>query len=362
MNPYPNLPWLTQQRAEVRALPGRGIHAVLLYGPRGIGKKSLALDAAVDLLCERPRADGQACGACTGCVLAGADNHPDLRVVVPAALAAWRVVGSSEESEAEPEESGTDEPADKRESRDIRIDQVRDLADFFGIATHRGGRRLIVLAPADALNGDAANAALKTLEEPPPETFFILTSDAIDDVLPTVRSRCMLYRVSAPASDACTPWLKAQGLEAPADRLAAAGGAPLDALAEASDEAAELVLPSLMRWLEQAGRPGLGAIGGLKISKAFAAEVAIRAFQRWGWDLLAHRSGAAVRYHPSGLGAIGALAVRVLSDRALLDWQQHLARLRREAGHPALNAKALIEEALIGYVRLFSKQSPPSAR
>lgn len=358
MNPYPQLPWFVQQRVDLRALPGRGIHAVLLYGARGIGKKSLALDVAADLLCESPRADGGACGACAGCALSAADNHPDLRVVVPDALAQWRAIGTGEDAEPGPDDANGEETEDRRVSRDIRIEQVRELADFFGIATHRGGVRVVVLAPADALNGPAANAALKSLEEPPPGTFFILSSDAIDDVLPTVRSRCMLYRVQAPPAAACTPWLQAQGLDAPADRLAAAGGSPLDALSEAHDEAAEAVLPPLLRWLHEGGRSGLGAIGGLKIPKAFAAEAAIRVFQRWGWDLLAHRSGAAVRYHPSRHSAVDSLAMRVSSDRALLDWQQHLARLRRESAHPALNAKALIEDALIGYTRLFVTQAP----
>jgi DNA polymerase-3 subunit delta' len=354
MNPYPQLPWFTEQRAELRALPGRGIHAVLLHGARGIGKKSLALDAARDVLCESPLADGSACGTCSGCALTAADNHPDLRVVVPDALSSWRLAGSAEEGEAEAEEPGGDEPEAKRESREIRIDQIRELADFFGIATHRAGRRVVVLAPADALNAAAANAALKTLEEPPPGTFFLLCSDAIDEVLPTVRSRCMLYRVPAPAAAPCASWLVAQGIEAPADRLAAAGGAPLDALAEAREEAAEAVLPPLLRWLQEGGRPGLGAIGGLRIPKTFAAESAIRVFQRWGWDLLAHRSGAAVRYHPSLKKAVESLGARVSSERALLDWQQQLARLRRESAHPALNAKALIEDALIGYSSLFA--------
>lgn len=68
MNPYPELPWLTAQRAELRALPVRGVHAALLFGARGIGKKSLALDVARDLLCEAPQGQrqGKACGQCAG--------------------------------------------------------------------------------------------------------------------------------------------------------------------------------------------------------------------------------------------------------------------------------------------------------
>ncbi len=353
MNPYPELPWMTQQRAQLRALPERGVHAVLLYGARGIGKKSLALDVARDLLCESPQA-GAACGTCSGCELFTADNHPDLRVVVPDALAQWRTQGAAEENESAADESTSEESEDKRESREIRIEQVRELGDFFGVATHRGGLRVVVLAPADALNSAAANAALKTLEEPPPGTFFILCTDALDEVLPTVRSRCMLYRVHTPEGSVAAQWLAGQGLETPSERLAAAGGAPLDALLEAKDEAAEAVLPVLLRWLQEGGQAGLGAVGALKFPKAFAAVAAIRLFQRWGWDLLAHRSGAPLRYHPSLSERISQLVMRIPSERELLDWQQYLAQLRRECAHPALNAKSLIEQALLSYQRLFA--------
>lgn len=354
MNPYPTLPWLSTQRAALRALPPRGVHAVLLYGARGIGKKSLALDVARDLLCESPQ-DGMACGACAGCELYRADNHPDVRVVVPDALSAWRLAGGQQDEEgafAAPEPS-TEDSDDKRESREIRIEQVRELADFFSVATHRGRWRVVVLAPADALGGAAANAALKTLEEPPPGTFFILCTDALDEVLPTVRSRCMLYHVPAPDRALASAWLSAQGVDDPAALLAASGGAPLEALLEAQDEAARAVLPGLLDALLGAGQSAMGALGGLKWPKAFAAVSAIRLFQRWGWDLLAHRNGIALRYHPALGQRIAALAARVSSDHALHVWQQQLAQLRRECAHPALNARTLIEQALMHYAYVF---------
>jgi len=356
MNPLPRLPWFEAHRSILRAMPVRGTHALLLYGPRGIGKKSLALDLARDALCEQTTHQG-ACGHCDSCRLIDSGNHPDFRLVLPESLSAWRTENVSDESEegaivsAEQDEDASEA---KRESRDIRIDQIRALTGFFEVATHRGGLRVVVLAPADALNDAAANALLKTLEEPPAGTFFILCTDAIDGVLPTIRSRCQLYRLTAPLPDQCIPWLRAHGLDTPEQWLDAAGGAPLEALTEASDTTIQSVLTALLERLKEGSRLDMGRLIGLKIPKSFPSEAAIRLFQRWGWDLLAHQKGGAIRYHPSLQSDIEQLSARIDSASALLAWQQYLTRLRAESMHPALNVKALIEEALIGYRRLFA--------
>lgn len=353
MNPYPQLPWFDEDRKQLANVQARGTHAVLLFGPRGMGKKSLALDLAADLLCEA-RAVGRACGTCAGCALLRADNHPDLRVVVPQSLAQWRTRGASEDDEAAANQTAADSAdPDKRESREIAIEQVRQLGPFLSVTAHRGGLKVVVLAPADALGSAAANAALKILEEPPPGTFFILCTDAIDEVLPTIRSRCMLYRVSAAPAQLAAQWLSEQGLKDAEQCLAGSGGAPLEALAEANDERSQAVLTALAQWLVSGPTAQIGSIAGLAIPKSFHVAVAIRMFQRWGWDLLAHRHGAAIRYHPQQAERLQTIARRVSSDQALFKWHEHLSALRHESLHPALNAKSLIEQALIGYVGLF---------
>ena len=112
-------------------------------------------------------------------------------------------------------------------SRAILIDQVRAIGEFLALAAHRGGRRIVVLAPAEALNGPAANALLKLLEEPPPGAVFIAVTDELDAVLPTVRSRCVLLRAPVPTTEAALAWLRAQGVEDAEAKLAEAGGAPV---------------------------------------------------------------------------------------------------------------------------------------
>jgi len=118
------------------------------------------------------------------------------------------------------------------ESRQIRIEQVRDLGAELALTSHGGGYRVGVISPADALNRFAANALLKTLEEPPPRTLLVLVATQPSRLPPTVLSRCQRLRVRAPARAAATAWLTA--VRGPADWDAA-----LDVLGEAPMLAAE---------------------------------------------------------------------------------------------------------------------------
>ncbi len=357
------LPWHGAAWAALQPLRARGVHALLLHGAAGIGKKSLALDFAAALLCEAPRADGHACGACTGCVLVNAGSHPDLRIVVPDTLAEWRgPPPEGDDDEAEVEEPAADEaePAKgKKVSREIRIEQVRALQDFLATSTHRGGVRAVMLAPAETLNGPSANALLKMLEEPPPGSFFVLASDALADVLPTIRSRCVLVRVAPPTRDAALAWLQGQGIEGAAQALAEAGGAPLLAL-PADDESAGRLDPAvrglLLELLGKGAELSAAEIAA-RVPKALAVGPALALMQRWGWDLLALsavRSPRAVRYHPAAAAPLQRIA-GATAPTALLGWLQSLARRRASQDHP-LNARLVIEAALLDYAGCFARE------
>ncbi len=107
------------------------------------------------------------------------------------------------------------------------IDQVRKISDFLAISSHRGGRRVVMLLPAEALNAPAANALLKMLEEPPHGVAFLAVSDQLDAVLPTILSRCVLLRAPIPSRAQALAWLQSNGVERAETKLAEAGGAPL---------------------------------------------------------------------------------------------------------------------------------------
>ena len=225
-------PWNQPILDSLKAARGRLPHALLLHGPRGIGKLELAERVAQLLLCEHADPAARPCDKCDACRWYLAGNHPDFRRVEPEAIA------KTPAAEEEGEEGGTAEaPArrTKQPSLFIRIEQIRGLADFLNVGSHRGALRIALVHPAEDLYPNAANALLKSLEEPPPGAVFILVSHRPARLLPTIRSRCVALPVPIPPRDAAIAWLKQQGAEN-ADRwLAYAGGAPVQALQYAEE-------------------------------------------------------------------------------------------------------------------------------
>jgi DNA polymerase III subunit delta' len=223
MHPW-NQPILDSLVRRVERLP----HALLLFGPRGIGKLALAERMAQFLLCEGKK---KPCDACDACRWYLAGNHPDFRRLEPEALAKEPSPESAEEAPARKA---------KQPSIEIRIEQVRALADFLNVGSHRGGRRVTLVHPAEHMNTPTANALLKGLEEPPASAVFILVSHRPAQLLPTIRSRCVALPVPSPAREAAAQWLSQQGVKDAQRWLAYAGGAPLRAVVHAAQGKAAL--------------------------------------------------------------------------------------------------------------------------
>jgi len=335
-------PWHVDALRRLAADRARLPHALLVHGRRGTGKTEFARALAAAVLCEAPR-DGLACGECPSCHWFSQGNHPDYREVVP----------ESEAEEAEPTEDEPAARAEKAKSLFIRIEQVRGIADFIALSTHRAGHRVLVIRPAETLHPAAANALLKTLEEPPPATLIVLVSDQPSRLLPTIRSRCRSLALPMPPRDAALAWLRSQGVADAQAALAAAGGAPL--LAQALADSSELEFRK--RIVAELARPGgAHALALAAVIDRPGVERFLYWMQTWVYDMVSARAGGPVRHHQGEAPAVQARA-KAADIGALLELDRELAEARRLAAHP-LNPRLLAEHLLLSYNRATS----PSAR
>ncbi|MVW63447.1 DNA polymerase III subunit delta' [Massilia sp. NEAU-DD11] len=332
-------PWQEDAWTRLQAMRVRLPHAILFHGPAGIGKADFIEAFAQALLCENMRPDGHACGTCASCGWFVQGNHPDYRRVRPEAM----------EDEA-PSAEGDEAPAEEKKaksktaSKEIKIEQVRALADFMNISTHRQGLRVVVLYPAEALNMPASNALLKTLEEPPPGTVFLLASNGLDRLLPTILSRCRKFALPMPDHGQALAWLDAQGVADADGWLREQGGAPLAALAQAETGSRE-ELDGLLQVLAQ---PSVDAAlrSADKLSKApLAALVAWQ--QRWLYDVFSYKLSGVIRYYPRYQRELAALAGRVHVAQ-LMQAIKSTNERRAVADHP-LSPKLFVEDMLLDY-------------
>lgn len=332
------MPWLESPLHE--ALLTRRAHALLIHGPSGVGQFELALALAQAWLCEAPdpaMARLRPCGACASCRLVQSRSHPDLLVVLPEALR--ESLGWS--SDAPGDDGGAEKSGKAKPSKDIRVEAVRAVVAFAQTTSARGRGKVVVMHPAERMNAVAANTLLKTLEEPPGDARFVLSSAGADALLPTIRSRCQALPLAAPNRAQALAWLAGKGVARPEVLLGACGGQPLEALDWAQQGMdAEL-------WLRL---PRLVARGEAASLTGWPLPRLIDALQKLCHDALCTTVDAAPRYFPpSSLEPTANLP-------ALLAWAGALARAARHAEHPwnpSLMAESLVQQGSAAMV------SPP---
>lgn len=319
-------PWQQDDWTRLQALRERASQGLLFQGMKGIGKLELAINFARALLCRHPLDNGFACDKCPSCHWFEQGSHPDFRFLQP-------------ESETEEVEAG------KKPSRQISVDQIRGLSDFLGMTAHQGGRRVVIIHPAEAMNANAANALLKNLEEPPPGLLFILVTHKPQSLLPTLLSRCLTFALAAPDAVIAARWLAGQGIENAADALAFAGFSPLQAqLGVTGSDARE----KLLRAIRQPATLDVFALADA-LQKTEQMLV-VQWLQQWCYDLISQKLTGKVRYHPAAQAAIGQL-VADLDPLNLARLQSFLQTAKRESQH-TLNAKLFFESLLFTYCQL----------
>lgn len=312
-------PWLSADYQQIMHgyLRDQGHHALLLRTLPGLGLEALARALAMRLLCMQPQGE-QPCGHCHSCQLMAAGNHPDFYLLAP--------------------ESGKSQ---------IGVERVRQVCEKLYTHAQQGGAKVIWMPNAGQLNEASGNALLKTLEEPPASTFFILGLDESASVLPTIASRCQHWRLSVPDEQQALSWMQQQPQGRAFNRdqalqaLRLSRGAPLAALALLSGNHMQRraeVLHALQLFIQTADVPALTAV----LVKENPPENL-----SWIISLLLETSalalgGRTLRINQD-MPAVIELLLQRLDVLALQHWLQALTALR----HELLSSGSLNSELLL---------------
>jgi DNA polymerase-3 subunit delta' len=348
-------------------------NAVLIHGQSGIGKFEFSIELAKALLCESS-GSAKPCNQCEACKWFDSANHPDFIALVPETHRKLLPHGdfdsesdSPKKSKSSQADSDGDAP-EKKEKKSISIEDARSAIEGLSIGTHRGGNRVILVYPLEMLRADSANTLLKSLEEPPKNTIFILLADRLDRVLPTIRSRCRLLSAPRPDRTSGLNWLRNQlnsiqgmkvsdaDIESIYDEQGGAPYAVLDSLIARhnKDEKDELTIAiQASRYLLQAMSQGarINWLDAADKTQKARYSVLLATMQRWVSDLQSCAQMGSPRYYPKHEVAIKTLAQQVRLPKLLRFWKS-LIQARRHENHP-LATRIQLEALLSQYQQLF---------
>ena len=305
-------PWLQRQLLVLLHRPG---HAWLLHGPSGMGQYELALALSKAWLCLQATEHG-ACGTCPSCLGFDRHTHADLCTLMPETHALALGWPLDEKTQQELDDKK------RKPSKDIRVEAAREMVAFCQ-TTHLGSQGQVVLIhPADRMNGVTANTLLKTLEEPAGQTRFVLTTDAVHQLLPTIRSRCLSHAMVSPAAQEALPWLHAQGVPAEEAEVLwrASGGRPNWVLERHRVDG--LKADAWSQWPRQLARGQAGLLEQVSATEGLAS------LQKLCHDLLSVAHGA-----PPVFFRAEELPKSPSAQKAA-QWAQELQTMIRHAEHP----------------------------
>jgi DNA polymerase-3 subunit delta' len=315
-------PWLEPfwERLTAAHRQNRLPHALLLTGQQGMGKAVFAEELAHFLLCEHPIDGSAPCRQCTSCTLFAAGSNPDYFSLTPV-----------------------------EDSRIIKIDQIRELTEKLSLSSHGAGYKVAVLMPADALNINAANSLLKTLEEPSDNTVLVLVSAHPSRLPATIRSRCQEVRIQAADQELTTRWLTARyDGPSPDVYLALANGAPLQALQLAQTQ----TLEERQRRFRALVGIHAGQESALTVAQDWAADEdlkGLRWMREWLMDMLRIRlSGQAQGIHGVDLQEGLTALARKLDSRVLFGLLDGINRMLKLADS-TLNRQMMMEDILLAW-------------
>lgn len=313
------LPWHQDLWGRVVVLQraARLPHAMLLSGPEGLGKACFAQRLAATLVCAHSDATGDACGRCRDCMTQSAGSHPDVITV-------------------EPEEPG----------RQIPIDMIRSAISRSVLTADAASAKILLVTPADRLSRGAANALLKTLEEPVPRTFLMLITPNPHQLPATIRSRCQHLRLTVPDVKTAVSWLEPHAnSDIAIGALGLAGGAPLKALELAENGTVEL----LSRMFDDLNRLLQGRVGSSVVAAQWQdldLQVSLGFLLQWVTDLIRLKMDAdpPILFHTNKATDLQCTGQRIES-RNLFLLRDAVVRILRQSEHN-LNGQLALERLL----------------
>ena len=325
----PLYPWLGRQLTHLLAQKG---HAWLIQGPSGLGQYELAVHLAKAWLCEAPTPNG-ACHRCSSCHGFDVRTNPDFFALMPEVDMIELEWPLNEKVQRELDKK------ERKPSKEIKVDASRELITFSQSTRSGLSGKVAMVYPAERMNHVTANTLLKTLEEPPQDFKFVLSSSASHLLLPTIRSRCQTYTMTWPTREESLQWLMDKGLSQEHAQiwLQATGNRPVDALEMAHHSG---LSPEDWQRLPQAI-----ALGNGNLLKEFSAPQTVTLLQKICFDMLCLSQNASPKYFSLRSLPQGA------SFEKLTEWSKLLTISAQTANHPY--NLGLMQEALVSQAKHF---------
>jgi len=325
------LPWhqVLWDKLKLALEQGRIPHALLLTGPAGLGKLECARLLANALVCESPDAQSMPCGSCRQCKLVAARSHPDIK-------------------ELSPEEAG----------KAIKVDAIRELVGQSVLTVNESSYQVFIIHPAETMGVAAANALLKTLEEPIERTLLILISANPGQLLATIKSRCQQVVFAMPPGALALNWLSQQsGLDQrlASDLLQLARGAPLLARQMAEGDDLQCYHQLLKEFLQLCGNTADPVRLAEQWQKQQSLKLLLSYMKRWLMDLIRLGNGADMIDNAS---TVPVEDLKTLANRldlvAVYSLLDNLFETERQLVNN-INPQLALEQLLLHWVRINRK-------
>lgn len=219
-------PWQIKDWNNLYKLNSKLPNSILFYGSHGIGKLHFAQYFVKWILCESQKKDLKPCNVCTACYYITLGQHPDYRIIFPEGMENQIGLSIIKSISSNKDKLKKNTIISRKE---IKINQIYSLIDFTNTTSHRDKIKIIIIYLPELINNIAANALLKTLEEPNKNLIFLLISSNLDKVLPTILSRCYRFPLTRPTNNLAIQWLSKKNINNhnPLELLSYSNGSPL---------------------------------------------------------------------------------------------------------------------------------------